>query len=141
MTSAFTADLVECSYSHRPARIRGALLSSYSLFFGVGQIIGSVALNIIADQNQYRTVFYSEFAFLGLFLPALLFAPESPWWAIRRGKKDLAKQQMRRLYSNVPSYDVEKEYLVLEALIAGEDGATAASNWKQYAECFKGSNW
>jgi SP family general alpha glucoside:H+ symporter-like MFS transporter len=78
---------------------------------------------------------------LGLFLPALLFAPESPWWAIRRGKKDLAKQQMRRLYSNVPSYDVEKEYLVLEALIAGEDGATAASNWKQYAECFKGSNW
>lgn len=59
-------------------KIRGALLAMYSVAFGLGQLAGAIGLQTIALDMSYRKVFYSEFVFLGLFLPALLFAPESP---------------------------------------------------------------
>jgi hypothetical protein len=52
----------------------------YSLFFGLGQLACSVGLQIVnvSTPYGYRNAFYSEFVLLGLFLPALVFAPESP---------------------------------------------------------------
>ncbi|WVR06137.1 hypothetical protein IAU60_003167 [Kwoniella sp. DSM 27419] len=60
-----------------PTRIRGALLSMYSLAFGIGQLAASVGLQVIATHDNFRQIFYAEFVFVGLFLPALLIAPES----------------------------------------------------------------
>jgi len=64
----------------RPIRIRGVLLSFYSLCFAIGQLVASIALNVIIEEVPlaYRNAFYSEFVLLGLMVPALVFAPESP---------------------------------------------------------------
>lgn len=40
----------------------------------------SIALKIVGDMDpsMFRRAFYSQFAFLGLFIPFLPFLPESP---------------------------------------------------------------
>lgn len=72
--------LSDIGFLTRPVRIRGSLLAMYSLFFGLGQLACSIGLQIVNVSTPfgYRNAFYSEFVLLGLFVPALVFAPESP---------------------------------------------------------------
>jgi hypothetical protein len=58
---------------------RGALLSWYAISMAIGQFIVAIANQIVASTpGNYRRVFYSEFVMLGLWLPCLLWCPESP---------------------------------------------------------------
>ncbi|WVW85797.1 hypothetical protein I302_107835 [Kwoniella bestiolae CBS 10118] len=123
-----------------PVRARGAVLAAYSFAFALGQLAAAIGLQIIATHDQYRVIFYSEFVLLGLFIPALIFAPETPTWAARRGNETKAKNSMRLLYGNVESYDVDREYLVLKHIIE-EEGKNKSDVWfRQYLECFQGVN-
>ncbi|WRT68232.1 uncharacterized protein IL334_005208 [Kwoniella shivajii] len=123
-----------------PVRSRGAVLSFYSLAFALGQLASAVGLQIIATKSQYRNIFYSEFIFLALFIPALVFAPESPSWCIRKGQTDRAKKSIRLLYGNVPSLDVEKEYNMLKLTVDEESKGKSDKVWREYLECFQGSD-
>ena len=63
-----------------PVKIRGALLTLYAIMFAVGGVLGTVTLNEIANYAplRYKIAFYSEFGVLALFLPTVVFAPETP---------------------------------------------------------------
>ena len=69
----------------------------YSLFFGLGQLACSVGLQIVNVSTPfgYRNAFYSEFVLLGLFVPALVFAPESPCESM----PEWCRSRIRRLKS------------------------------------------
>lgn len=63
-----------------PTKLRGSFLTCYSLWFGIGQLLGSVVLEIlmqVAPMN-YKGAFYAEMVILAMFLPGLIYAPESP---------------------------------------------------------------
>ena len=61
-------------------QFRGVLLSVFSLSFALGQFINAIATQIVnlTHPNEYKRVFYSEFAIVGVWLGACLYLPESP---------------------------------------------------------------
>jgi sugar porter (SP) family MFS transporter len=131
-----------------PSKIRGMYLSMYSFFWGLGILVGSIALYVSEqiDPDNWKGPFYAQFVFLGMFIPALVFAPETPWFLARKGQEAKAKRALRTLYGNVSTYDVDREYLVIVAAIEAEkpvqpDGTNKARpEWRQYLDCFKGTN-
>jgi MFS family permease len=51
-----------------PPQVRGAALANYSLFFGLGQLFASIALQIVESTVplQWLRVIYSEWVLVGL---------------------------------------------------------------------------
>lgn len=127
-----------------PSRIRGFCTTTYVLFWSLGIVSGSIGLYVgdLVDPLNWRLALYGQFVFLAFFIPGLIFSPESPWWLARQERKDSALQAMRRLYSTVPSYDVEIEYDVIRAAIEAEKAfsATLDTTWRSYIDCFRGPN-
>jgi hypothetical protein len=58
---------------------RGIQLSVFSWMLSVGGFINAVSCQIVVktQPDAYRNVFYSEFVFLGLWVGAILYIPES----------------------------------------------------------------
>lgn len=61
-------------------QFRGALLGSFSFFFGLGQLFLAIGLKVLEDTNPmaFRNIFYSELVFLGLWIVPLVLLPETP---------------------------------------------------------------
>jgi SP family general alpha glucoside:H+ symporter-like MFS transporter len=145
-----------------PTKVRGAMILLYAIMFAVGGLLGTVMLNEVANYAplNYKIAFYTEYGVLAIFLPGVILAPESPskspchpllthivsrWWlpvwAARRGNESKAKTSMRWLYGTESSYDVDTEYQKLLLVVEMERQEEAkAGGWRQYLECFKGTN-
>ncbi|KAJ4334935.1 hypothetical protein N0V95_009041 [Ascochyta clinopodiicola] len=97
-------------------QFRGALLSSFSLMFSLGQVFLAVGLKILqeTDMLKFRNIFYSEFVFCGLWLFPMIYLPETPVWLAGQGKHDQGKRALRRLVGNVDGFDIDHEYAVIE---------------------------
>lgn len=75
-------------------------------------------------------------------LPALtsrlsqtIFAPESPWWLVRQGRKEDARRQIERLYTNPTEQEVENQLSLMVHTNALEKSIAAGTS---YWDCFKG---
>lgn len=102
-----------------PVGLRGNLLTGYSFFIALGQLAGNVGLYIIQKHNiNWRNALYSELVFLGLFLPVVVLAPESPYYYANRFDHENAKRMLQRINGRVPGYDVDREYAVMAAEVA-----------------------
>ncbi|KAF4334038.1 general substrate transporter [Fusarium beomiforme] len=97
-------------------QFRGALLGSFSLAFALGQVFLSIALKVLQDTKPlaFRHIFYSEFVFTGLWLFPMLYLPETPSWYASKGRHEEGKKALKRLVGNVPGYDVDREYSVIQ---------------------------
>ncbi|WRT67706.1 uncharacterized protein IL334_004678 [Kwoniella shivajii] len=95
-----------------PTQLRGALMSTYGWSYALGQLFVSIALNALnkTDPTNYLKAIYSEFVFLGLWIIALPFLPETPWYYARKEDEVNAKKVMSRIYKGVEGYDTEREY-------------------------------
>jgi MFS family permease len=88
----------------------------------------------------FRTAFYSQFVFLGLWLPILVFLPESPVWLYKKGKHDKAQRARRRLIGNVPGYDWDHEYAVFAQDIDHSMQVAAQASRYTMLATLKGTN-
>ena len=66
---------------------------------------------------------------------AISFAPESPWWCVRKGKIEEAKHNLRRLARS--GQDIEHALTLMQVTVQQEREAGIG---KQYKDCFKGVN-
>lgn len=66
---------------------------------------------------------------------AISFAPESPWWCVRRGKIDAARHNLRRLVRS--GTDVEQVVTLMQVTVGQERDSGTGKNYK---DCFKGVN-
>lgn len=129
-----------------PDKIRGFFVALYPFFWAIGILAGGVGVYVgsIVRPTDWKAPLYAQFVFLGLFLPFLVLAPESPWYLARKGDNEKAKRSLRRLFGNVPSYDVDEEYsLLLSAIKVELESANVNKDepaWKVYASCFQGVN-
>ncbi|RXK38057.1 hypothetical protein M231_04616 [Tremella mesenterica] len=105
-----------------PFQLRGMMMGSYQLMFGIGQFIGSIATQVLQDTNpeKWRPTIASEFVITGIFVIFLIFVPESHYYYARKGQDEKAKKVMRRVYGNIEDYDVDYEYLVIEQSLQHE---------------------
>lgn len=123
-----------------PAQIRGTLLCLYALAFALGQLISAIALQIlnVTTPLRWRNAVYSMWVLHGLFLIAIVFIPESPWFYVRHGEREKAKRILQKLYSGIQGYDVEREYDVMAREVEEERARAAVKT--EYVEVFRGTN-
>ena len=123
-----------------PAQIRGTLLCSYGWGFSIGQLLSSVALQVVnkTDPTNYLKAIYSEWVPLGLWIILLVFMPESPWYYARKGQAEKAIKTLNRIYKGVDDYDAEREYAVMVREIEQEQELREIQSKTAWMDLFRG---
>ena len=75
---------------------------------------------------------------LPLFI-GIWFAPESPWWLVRKGRIEDAKKSLQRLTSpdRETDFDADETIAMMVHTTALEEKMTAGTS---YLDCFKGTD-
>ncbi|KIW80276.1 hypothetical protein Z517_06891 [Fonsecaea pedrosoi CBS 271.37] len=83
-----------------PLVLRGACTASLQMAWSVGQIIVAAATygyNKRNDQWAWRVPLALQWIFPTPLLILIFLGPESPWWLVRRGRKQEALRSIKRL--------------------------------------------
>ncbi|KAJ4165098.1 hypothetical protein LMH87_006745 [Akanthomyces muscarius] len=122
-----------------PVVFRGIASAGVQFGIGSGQLIANGAVAGFGEWTSrwaYRAPFAIQLFFPAFFLVFLPFAPESPWYLARRGKREEAKKSLRRMFGS--GIDADAKLLTIEATIAEEEAAKSSSG--TLVDCFKGTN-
>ncbi|KAH8771639.1 putative MFS transporter [Diaporthe sp. PMI_573] len=123
-----------------PLALRGVLTASVNLAFVIGQFIGqgcAAGVETRLDEWAYRIPFAVQWVWPVVILAALPFAPESPYWLIRQGRKEDARKSLLRLTSAKNRPDIERMLVGIEQTNLLEQEMESTTT---YLDCFKGSN-
>ncbi|RYC61164.1 hypothetical protein CHU98_g5047 [Xylaria longipes] len=91
-----------------PVALRGFLTSYTNLCFVTGQLLGNGVTAGTATLNNhwaYSIPFALQWFWVLVILPGVFFIPESPWWLVRKGRPDEARDSLRRLASKKVNID------------------------------------
>lgn len=72
-----------------------------------------------------------------MLLIGLVFAPESPYWLVRQGRKDDARQSLEKLSSSKHRPDLDALLSVIEETDLLEQEIERSTS---YMDCFEGTN-
>ncbi|EOO00253.1 putative maltose permease mal61 protein [Phaeoacremonium minimum UCRPA7] len=123
-----------------PVAMRGYLTTYVNFCWGVGQEIGiGVIMSMLKREDQwaYRIPYALQWMWPVPLLIGIWFAPESPWWLVRRGKVEAAKKSLLRLTSlnRETEFDAEETVAMMVHTTALEERTTHGAT---YWDCFKG---
>ncbi|KAJ6783626.1 hypothetical protein PWT90_04479 [Aphanocladium album] len=123
-----------------PVALRGYLTTYVNFCWGLGQEIGiGVIFSMLKrdDEWAYRIPYALQWMWPLPLIIGIYFAPESPWWLVRRGKMEEAKHSLLRLTSknNETNFDPDETIAMMVHTTAMEEKMTAGSS---YWDCFKG---
>jgi hypothetical protein len=108
----------------------------WGIFISSGVVRGTLEIN---SNWAWRLPFALQWIWPVPLFIVYLFAPESPWFLVRKGRYDEAKQSLQRLRSSeIGSLEeINRTLALLIHTINLEDQETAGAS---YAECFRGIN-
>ncbi|KAL5342693.1 general substrate transporter [Aspergillus crustosus] len=90
------------------------------------------------DEWSYRIPFAVQWIWPLPILIGILFAPESPWWHVRRGDISGAKKALQRLTSSKDeNFDPDSTIAMIQHTNELEKSLSSGTS---YADCFKGVN-
>lgn len=123
-----------------PVAMRGYLTTYVNFCWGVGQLIGiGVIMSMLGrdDEWAYRIPYALQWMWPLPLAIGIFFAPESPWWLVRRGKLDQAKRALLRLtsLSKETDFNADETVDMMVHTTALEEKATSGAS---YLDCFKG---
>lgn len=122
-----------------PLPLRGILTGFINMAFVVGQFVsqGVVAgCDKRTDQWGYRIPFALQWMWCLVLLLCFPFAPESPWYLIRRGRKDEARESLKALQWDRGMELEQAVYLIEQTDLLERELETKSSYW----DCFKKAN-
>ncbi|KAJ5929061.1 hypothetical protein N7454_006909 [Penicillium verhagenii] len=126
-----------------PISLRGYMTTSINLCLVTGQLIAAGVIRAFStrtDQWSYRLPLGLQWAWPVPIIVFTVFAPESPWWLVRRGRVEDAKRSIRRLTSpncGIP-IDIDREISIIQA--TNEQEIILSNNAGSLVDCFKGVN-
>lgn len=129
-----------------PVALRGHLTTYVNACWGIGQLIGIGVIMGMLDRDDewaYRIPYALQWMWPLPLIAGIAFAPESPWWLVRRGRIDDAKHALLRLTSkrvqNDPhgGFDADETIAMMVHTTALENNATKGAS---YLDCFRGTN-
>ncbi|KAM0615574.1 hypothetical protein ACHAQF_003355 [Verticillium nonalfalfae] len=123
-----------------PIALRGHLTTYVNFCWGLGQLIGIGVITSMLDRTDewsYRIPYALQWIWPVPIMIGVYFAPESPWWLIRKGRVDDAKHSLLRLTSKNTETDFNADDTVAMMVhtAALEEKITAGAS---YLDCFKG---
>ncbi|KUJ15446.1 putative maltose permease [Mollisia scopiformis] len=124
-----------------PTQLRAYLTTYVNLCWVMGQLIGSGVLRSLvqrSDQWSYRIPFAIQWLWPIPIIIGVLFAPESPWWLVRRGRVEDAKKALRRLTSSKnadESFNVDD---TIAMMVTTNELEKSLASGVGYLDCFKG---
>lgn len=83
-----------------PVALRALFTSYINICFVIGQFLAngvSAGTNSLETHWAYSLPFAIQWIWPALIYTAIFFAPESPWWLVRRGRLQDAEKALRRL--------------------------------------------
>ncbi|KAJ5757354.1 uncharacterized protein N7511_006048 [Penicillium nucicola] len=108
----------------------------FGQFVAVGVNRGSISRD---DQWAYRIPFGVQWAWPLPIMIGCLFAPESPWWHVRQGNIQGARQALQRLTSSSkdPNFNPDETIAMIQHTNELEKSLSSGTT---YWDCFKGTN-
>lgn len=123
-----------------PIAMRGYLTTYVNFCWGLGQEIGIGV--IMANMNRqdewsYRIPYALQWMWPVPLAIGIYFAPESPWWLVRKGRNEDAKKSLLRLTSKhqESDFDADETVAMMVHTTALEERTTSGAT---YLDCFKG---
>ncbi|CAI6068987.1 unnamed protein product [Clonostachys chloroleuca] len=125
-----------------PTRIRGMALMSYNLWWTAGTFFAYVAMEAlsVSHTEDWLIPVYTQWAHIGLMAIIYLILPESPAWAVARGKHDRARKALTQLYKGVEDFDLEHQMQVLVMLSEHEAEVAAMQSREKWYAIFQGTD-
>ncbi|KAH8691383.1 hexose transporter [Talaromyces proteolyticus] len=125
-----------------PTQLRGFFINAYSLWFVVGQLFASVALNRLNASSPYdfRTPIYTQWAMIGVIIIIFVFIPETPWWLVSKGKMESARKVLQKYNGNVQGYDVQEQISIMSNTIEEERYIASLNSEEGTWSVFRGRN-
>lgn len=136
MASTYAADVA-------PTALRPLLTTYINLCWGIGQFVAVGVLRAclsLDSQWAYRIPFATQWAWIPPIALAVLVAPESPWWLIRKAKPESARKALRRLASKDVSEEEVDNTLRMMILTNQHEMQLQAGDGTRYQELIKGTN-
>ncbi|KAK7959557.1 general substrate transporter [Apiospora aurea] len=125
-----------------PVALRGYLTTYINICWGIGQEIGiGVIMGNLwrTDEWAYRIPYALQWMWPVPLIIGIYFAPESPWWLVRKGKLEDAKRSLLRLTTKRTDsdFDADETVAMMVHTTALEAKITKGAS---YLDCFKGTD-
>ncbi|KAK3725124.1 hypothetical protein LTR37_000635 [Vermiconidia calcicola] len=130
-----------CTYAAEvcPTGLRAYLTTYVNLCWVIGQFLASAVLVGVQgrdDQWAYRIPYALQWLWPVPLIVGIFFAPESPWWLVRKQRYDEAKHTLRRLISrNAPASTIDETLTMIHETNELEKSISEGTS---YVDCFKG---
>ncbi|KAI0544224.1 general alpha-glucoside permease [Xylaria curta] len=135
MTTAYAAEVC-------PVPLRHYLTAYVNLCWIIGQFISSgvlVGLESRTDVWGYKIPFAIQWIWPIPIAVGTFFAPESPWWCIRYGKRDRAEESLKRL-ARSSGFSQREADATMALMIYTDEMEKQVAAGTTYVDCFKGVN-
>ncbi|EOD45675.1 Sugar/inositol transporter [Neofusicoccum parvum] len=125
-----------------PVALRAYLTTYINLCWVMGQLIASSVLRGMltrSDKWGYKIPFALQWIWPIPIIVGICFAPESPWWLIRKERRDEAKKVLLRLTNadKDPDFNADETIAMMEMTNELEKAHSAGTSYK---DCFKRSD-
>jgi SP family general alpha glucoside:H+ symporter-like MFS transporter len=121
-----------------PLAFRGYLTAYTNMCFAMGQFIAGGVLESYekrTDQWSYRIPFALQWIYPVPLFCVLWFAPESPWWLVRKGRLEAAEHSVKRLTAKSTH---EKAKQTVAMMVHTDNLEKEVDTGTSYLDCFKG---
>ncbi|OCL11723.1 general alpha-glucoside permease [Glonium stellatum] len=122
-----------------PVALRAYLTTYVNLCWVMGQLIASGVLRAMVTRNDnwgYKIPFALQWLWPVPLIVGVLFAPESPWWLVRKERREEARNVLCRLTSKDRNADFNIDDTI--AMMAHTNALEKAhSAGTSYSDCFK----
>lgn len=133
-----------CTYAAEvtPVPLRPILTTYVNLCWVMGQFVASGVLKGVSDRNDqwaYRIPYALQWLWPMPLIVGILFAPESPWWLVRKERYEDARKALLRLASPEKNPDFNADETIAMYKHTNEM-EKAESSGTSYWDCFKGTD-
>ena len=121
-----------------PVPLRGIVTGGTNLAICTGQLLSNVVIRSFDERNDhwaFRAPLAAQWLFVVIMLPALSFAPESPWYFVRKGDREGAQRCLKQLYGK--NTCVDHKLRMITRTVEAEIELAGSSTWSQ---CFRGTD-
>jgi SP family general alpha glucoside:H+ symporter-like MFS transporter len=135
LTTAYAAEIC-------PAALRGYLTAWVSMCWGAGSFLATGVLRgslELKGDAGWRVPYGLQWVWIPPLFAAAFFAPESPWYLIRRGKLEEAEHSLRRL-ARKGHYTDETMAQTLALMKHTNEMEKVEAEDASFKDCFRGTN-